>query len=157
MHICSAKMVWKYLASWTCLFTFNLHVHTESHVSWSKWIYFGGTYTFKFFLDKISWQKSKICLRKPKCLVALILATLELSQWIKKTAKIKSQNLSMLPKALLKHFQTYWLHRDLQMGKKYIRPNPFMLANLSTIPLVKKPETKQQRHYRYLPQQCHSP
>lgn len=60
---------------------------------------------FKFLPGKISWQRIKICLRKPKCLVALILATPELSQWIKTTAKVKGQNLSRLPKALLKHFQ----------------------------------------------------
>lgn len=66
----------------------------------------------KHLLDKISWQKSKMHPRKPKCLVALILATLELSEWIRGNAKIKRQNLSSLPKALVKHFQKYWLHKE---------------------------------------------
>lgn len=37
---------------------------------------------FKLLLDKISWQRRKIDPRKPKCLVAISLATLELSQFV---------------------------------------------------------------------------
>lgn len=87
--------------------------------------------TFKFLPDKISWQRIKIRLRKPKRLVALILACLGLSQWIKETAKIKSQNLSRLPKALLKHFQS----TESCKQEKYISPNPLTLTNLSAMQL----------------------
>lgn len=146
-HICSAKMLSEHLVFWTYLCAFNMCVHTESQASQSKQIYSRCTHrdgfhskakAFKLLLDKISWQKSKILVRKPKLLVVLILATLELSQWIKTTAKIKSQNLSRLPNsAVLKHFQVYWLYRAAN-GEKYIGLNLFMLPNLSTVQLVRK-------------------
>lgn len=117
MHICSAGKLSEHLVFWTCLCAFNICMHTESQVSQSKQTYsrcihrlafYSKAKTFKLLLDKISWQKSKICLRKPKCLVALILATLELSKWMKTIANFKRQNFNWLPNsAVVKHFQVH--------------------------------------------------
>lgn len=127
-------MVWKCLSSWTCLCTCHLHVHTTSHLSQGKCansemhpILRPRYSNFLAEEDYMPEETQTVGSSNPG------------HSWVTTMDKDGCQSLSRLPKALLKHFQAYWWHRKLQ---KYIRPNAFMLANLSAVELVKKPKAK---------------
>lgn len=83
MHICLEKMVEQSLASWACLCTLTCIVNPVD-LLWARTEIYPilMANVFKLLLDKISWQRRKIDPRKPKCLVAISLATLELSQFV---------------------------------------------------------------------------